>query len=120
MCTHFQLFRNNCTHVEERENIDNSLINFLADHRDIILDQFGATLPSCFKEVTNKEVTNKVSDNEINKGKKTKKQKKEEMKQKKRGGHNRDLELAIKNKHQCKDFKMQEGANSEARVQDQV
>jgi hypothetical protein len=70
--------------------------------------------------VTNKEVTNKDSNNEIKKGKNTKKQKKEEMKQKKREGHNRDLELAIKNKHQCKDFKMQEGANSEAHLQDQV
>jgi hypothetical protein len=58
VCTHFQLFLNNCTHAEERENIHNSLINFSADHRDIILDQFGATLPPCFKKVTNKEVTN--------------------------------------------------------------
>jgi hypothetical protein len=107
VCTRFQLFLDNCTHAEERENVDDSFIDFSADHRDIILDQFGATLSSCFKEVTNKEVSNKDSDNEIKKGKKTKKQKKEEMKRKKEG-HNRDSELAIKNKHQCKDFKMRE------------
>jgi hypothetical protein len=59
--------------------------------------------------VTNKEATNKDSDNEIKKGKKTKKQKKEEMKQKKKERHNGDLELAIKNEHQCKDFKMRGG-----------
>ena len=59
--------------------------------------------------MTNKEVTSTDSDNEIEKGKKTKKQKKEEMKQKKKEGHNRDSELTIKNKHQCKDFKMREG-----------
>ncbi len=95
--------------MEERENVDDSLINFSADHRDIILNRFGATLPPCFKEVTNKEVTNKDSDNEIKKRKKTKKQKKEAMKQEKKKGHNRDSELAIKNKQQCKDFKMRVG-----------
>ncbi len=86
MCTHLHLFLDNSTHAEERENVDNSLINFLADHRDIILDRFGATLPPCFREVTKKEVSNKDSNNEIKKGKKTKKQKKEKMKQKKKGG----------------------------------
>jgi hypothetical protein len=30
VCTHFQLFLDNCTQAEERENIDDSLINFLA------------------------------------------------------------------------------------------
>jgi hypothetical protein len=54
VCTRFQLFLDNCTHAEEREDVNDSLINFLADHRDIILDQFGATLPPCFKEATNK------------------------------------------------------------------
>ncbi len=73
MWTRFQLSLDNCTHAEEREDIDNSLIDFLADHRDIILDRFGATLPSCFKDLKNKEVTNKDSDTEIEKGKNNKK-----------------------------------------------
>jgi hypothetical protein len=38
VCTPFQLFLDNCTHAKERENINNSLIDFSADHRDIILD----------------------------------------------------------------------------------
>jgi hypothetical protein len=42
----------------------------LADHRDIILNRFGATLPPCFKDLKNNEVTNKDSDTEIEKGKK--------------------------------------------------
>ncbi len=58
VCTRFQLFLDNCTHTEEREDIDDSLINFLVDHRDIILDRFGATLPPCFKELKNNKVTN--------------------------------------------------------------
>jgi hypothetical protein len=49
------------------------------DHRDIIIDQFGATLLPYFKEVTNKDPGTK-----INKGKKTTKQKSEETKEKKR------------------------------------
>ncbi len=69
VCTRLQLFFDNCNHVEKRENVDNSFIDFSVDHRDIILDQFGGTLPPCFKKVTNKEVTNKDSDNEIKKGK---------------------------------------------------
>jgi hypothetical protein len=69
VCTRFQLFLDNCTHAEERSDIDGSLIGFLVDHRDIILDQFGATLPPCFKELKNNKVTNKDSDTEIEKGK---------------------------------------------------
>jgi hypothetical protein len=67
VCTRFQLFLDNCTHAEEREDVVNSLINFSMDHRDIILDQFGATIPPCFKEVMNKD-----PDTEMDKGKKTK------------------------------------------------
>jgi hypothetical protein len=38
VCTSFQLFFDNCTLAEEREDVDNSVINFMADHRDIILE----------------------------------------------------------------------------------
>jgi hypothetical protein len=73
VCTRFQLFLDNCTHAEEREDIDNSLIDYLADHRDIILNWFSATLPPCFKDLKNNEVTNKDSDTAIEKGKNNKK-----------------------------------------------
>jgi hypothetical protein len=109
VCTHFQLFLDNCTHAEEREDVDNSLIDLLADHRDIILDRFGATLPPCSKDLKNNKVTNKDSDTEIEKGKNNKKQKKEETKQKRKECKATDLELIIKNKNQCADFKMKEG-----------
>jgi hypothetical protein len=97
VCTRFQLFLDNCTHVEKRVDVNDSLI---ADHRDIILDRFGATLPPCFKEVMNKD-----PDTKMDKGMKTKKQKNEETKEKKKeqqGG-------GMKNKNQCMDFKMTEG-----------
>jgi hypothetical protein len=100
VCTRFQLFLDNCTHTEEREDVDDSLINFLVEHRDIILDRFGATLLPSFTEVTNKD-----PDTKMDKGKKTKKQKSEETKEKKKeqqGG-------ATKNENQCMDFKMKEG-----------
>jgi hypothetical protein len=74
-----------------------------------ILDRFGATLPLCFKELKNNEVTNKDSDTEIEKGKKNKKQKKEDTKQKKKERQAGDLDLGIKNKNQCADFKLGEG-----------
>ncbi len=73
VCTRFQLFLNNCTHAEEQEDVDNSLINFSANHRDIILGRFGTTLLPCFKVLKNNEVTNKDSDTEIEKGKNNKK-----------------------------------------------
>jgi hypothetical protein len=109
VCTHFQLFLVDCTQVEEREDVDNSLINFSADHRDIILDRFSATLLPCFKELKNNKVTNKDSDTEIEKRKKNKKQKKEETKQKMKERQAGDSDLGIKNKNQCVDFKVREG-----------
>jgi hypothetical protein len=108
-CHRFQLFLDNCTHAEEREDIDDSLIDFLADHRDIILDRFGATLPPCFKDLKNIKVTNKDSDMEIEKGKNNKKQKKEETKWKRKECQAIDSDLIIKNKNQCAKHKMKEG-----------
>jgi len=79
VCTCFQFFLDNCTHAEEREDVDDSLVDFSADHRDIILDRFGTTLPPYFKEVTNKD-----PDTEMDKRKNTKKQQNEETKEKKK------------------------------------
>jgi hypothetical protein len=90
--------------MEEREDVDDSLIDFLADHRDIILDRFGMTLLPCFKEVTNKDL-----DTKIEKEMKTKKQKEDEIKEKRREQQAGASNLGIKNKNQCKDFKMKEG-----------
>ncbi len=91
VCTHFQLFLNNCTHAEEREDVNDSLIDFSADHRDIILDRFSTTFPPCFKGLKNNKVRNKDSDTEIEKGKNNKKQKKEETKQKRKERQATDL-----------------------------
>jgi hypothetical protein len=68
VCTRFQLFLDNCTHAEEREDVDDTLIDSKEDHRDIILGRFGGTLLPCFKEVVAKE-----SETETKKGKKNKK-----------------------------------------------
>jgi hypothetical protein len=76
VCTRFQLFLDNCTHAEEREDIDDSLIDFSANHRDIILDRFGATLPPCFKDLKNNKVTNKDSDTELRRGRITRSKRK--------------------------------------------
>ncbi len=100
VCTCFKLFLNNCSHAEEREDINDSLIDFLVDHRDIFLDRVGATLPPCFKELKNNKVTNKDSDTEIEKGKKNKKQKKEEIKLKKKECQAGDSDLGIKNQEE--------------------
>jgi hypothetical protein len=97
VCTCFQLFLGNCTHAEEIEDVNDSLIDFLANHRDIILNRFCTTLLPCFKEVTNKD-----PDTKMDKGMKTKKRKNEETKEKKKerqGG-------GMKNENQCVDFKM--------------
>jgi hypothetical protein len=70
-----------------------SLIDFSADHRDIILNRFGATLPPCFKDLRNNKMTNKDSDTEIEKGKNNKTQKKEERKQTRKERQAIDSEL---------------------------
>ncbi len=79
VCTWFQLILDSCTQVEDQEEADDSLIDWREDHRDILLDCFSATLPPCFKDVTNGN-----SDTEAKKGKKTGKHKKEEGKEKKK------------------------------------
>ncbi len=103
VCTCFQLFLDNCTHAEEREDVDDSIVNFNKDHRDIILGQFGSTLPPCFKDVRTND-----PDTKTKKGKKSKKHKKEEAKEKRKECKEGAADLGVKNKHQCVDFKMKE------------
>jgi hypothetical protein len=81
-----------CTHKEDREDIDNSLINFSVDHLDNILNHFSATFLLFFKEVTNKD-----SDAKTEKRKKMKKQKKEEEKGKKKEQYEKAIKDRIKN-----------------------
>jgi hypothetical protein len=67
-------------------------------------DDFGGTLPPCFKEVAAKE-----SDTETEKGKKNKKQKKDDTKEKRKEQKEGSPDLGVKNKHQCVDLKLREG-----------
>jgi hypothetical protein len=83
VCTRFQLYLESCTRADDREEVDNSLIDFSADHRDIILNRFNANLPASFKAVelgTEKDVD---TDAESEKIRKTKKRKKRETKRRK-------------------------------------
>ncbi len=51
VCTRFQLYLESCTQAEDRKEVDNSLLDFSADHRDIFLNRFNANLPASFKAV---------------------------------------------------------------------
>jgi hypothetical protein len=75
MCNRFQTFLTTCTHARDRDNVNNSIIEFTLDQTDIVLDRFSPTLPPCFKEVKNKVKIGRDADNE-NKNKKVKKSKK--------------------------------------------
>jgi hypothetical protein len=113
VCNRFQTFLTTCTHARDREDVDNSIIEFTLDHTDILLDRFSPTLPPCFKEVKNKVEIGKDADNENKneKVKKSKKQKKDQdaKQQRKQEGKTSNSEMTIKNEHQCKDFKLREG-----------
>ena len=67
--------------MRDRDDLDDDLIEFTLDHKDIILDRFNPTLPSCFKEVTTKKATEKDPENESEneKGGKTNKKRKKEQ-----------------------------------------
>ena len=51
ICTCFQLYLESCTQAEDQEEVDNSLIYFLTDHRGILLNRFNTNLPASFKAV---------------------------------------------------------------------
>jgi hypothetical protein len=69
VCNWFQTFLTTCTHARDRDDVDDSIIEFTLDHTDIVLDRFSQLLPPCFKEVKNKVKTGKDTDND-NKNKK--------------------------------------------------
>jgi hypothetical protein len=104
VCVRFQLFLESCTMAVDREDVDNTLINFKDDHRDIILGRFGGMLPPCFREVEAKE-----EDATTAKGNRTNKRKKDDTKDRRKEQKEGNPNLAVKNEHQCIDFKLREG-----------
>ncbi len=113
VCNRVQTFLTSCMQARDRDDIEDDIIEFTSDHRDIVLDRFNPTLPPCFKEVKNKAETGKDPDNE-NKNKKGKKSKKRKMdqdekQQRKQGGQPSNLEMTVKNEHQYEEFKLKEG-----------
>ncbi len=64
VCNQFQTFLASCAHTTDREDVDDSIIEFTLDHTDIVLDRFSPTLPPCFKELKNKVEIGKDNKNE--------------------------------------------------------
>jgi hypothetical protein len=113
VCNRVQTFLTSCMQARDRDDIEDDIIEFTSDHRDILLDRFNPTLPPCFKEVKNKAETGKDPDNE-NKNKKSKKSKKRKTdqdgkQQRKQGGQPSNSEMTVKNEHQCEESKLKEG-----------
>jgi hypothetical protein len=99
--------------ARDRDDIEDDIIEFTLDHRDIVLDRFNPTLPPCFKEVKNKAKTGKDPDNKNKNemGKKSKKRKTDQdgKQQRKQGDQPSNSEMTVKNEHQCEEFKLREG-----------
>jgi len=105
VCTRFQLYLDSCTQAEDREEVDNSLIDFSSNHRDIILNRFNANLPASFRAVelgTDKDADTDAESEKIT----TKKRKKRNEKEKNRAA---EKNPSVKNDHQCSEFKLKEG-----------
>jgi hypothetical protein len=113
VCNRVQTFLTSCMQARDREDIEDDIIEFTLDHRDIVLNRFNPTLPPCFKEVKNKAKTGKDPDNKNKnkKGKNSKKRKTDQdrKQQRKQGGQHSNLEMTVKNEHQCEEFKLKEG-----------
>jgi hypothetical protein len=50
VCSRFQLFLACCQKAEDREEVDDSLLNFAPDHRDIMMGRFNASLLPLFQQ----------------------------------------------------------------------
>ncbi len=113
VCNRVQTFLTSCMQARDRDNIEDDIIEFTSDHRDIVLNRFNSTLPPCFKEVKNKAETGKDPDNKNKnkKGKISKKRKTDQdrKQQRKQGGQPSNSEMTVKNEHQCEEFKLKEG-----------
>ena len=106
VCTRFQLYLESCTQADDREEVDNSLIDFLADHRDILLNCFNANLPASFKAVelgTDKDADTDAESKNIT----TTKKRKRGIKRNKNGAA--EKKPSVKNDLQCAEFKLKEG-----------
>jgi hypothetical protein len=101
VCCHFQLFLACCQKAEDRKEVDNSLLNFTPDHRDIMMGRFNASLPPLFKAVDSKE--RETTNDNTNDKRTTKKRKSDKKKEK----HKKLMaESIVTNKQWCVDFKL--------------
>jgi hypothetical protein len=101
VCCHFQLFLVCCQKADDREEVDDSLLAFTSDHRDIMMGRFNATLPPSFKVVATKD--KETNDNGTKDKKGTKKRKSDEKKETRKKTM---AESIITNEQQCGDFKL--------------
>ncbi len=106
VCTCFQLYLENCTQAEDREEVDCSLIDFSPDHQDIITSWFNVILPASFKAVDSSYDEEPKEKGGGGLGTKSKKRKQEEEKEKR---SKRSTDNVVENKQQCADFKLKEG-----------
>jgi hypothetical protein len=87
--------------AEDREEVDDSLLDFAPNHRDIMIGHFNASLPPSFKAVNSKK--RKTNNNDTNNKRTTKKGKSDKKKEKRK---KLMAESIVKNKEQCVDFKL--------------
>jgi hypothetical protein len=103
VCWHFQLFLACCQKADKREEVDNSLLDFAPNHRDIMMGHFIPTLPLLFKVVDTKE---KETNNDNTNDKRTTKKRKRDKKKEKRKKLMAESVGIVTNKQQCTDFKL--------------
>jgi hypothetical protein len=106
VCTRFQLYLESCTRADDWEEVNSSLIDFLADHCNILLNRFDANLPASFKAVelgTDKDADTDAESENITT---TKKRKRGMKRNKNRAAEKKS---SVKNDLQCAEFKLKEG-----------
>jgi hypothetical protein len=103
VCTHFQLYLENCTRAKDREEVFCSLIDFSTGHREIITSRFNIILPLSFKAVDTLYDEELKGGGEL--GAKLKKWNQEEEKEKR---SKKSSDNVIHNTQQCADFRLKE------------
>jgi hypothetical protein len=106
VCTHFQLYLENCTRANDQEEVDCSLIDFSPDRQDIITSWFNVILTVSFKAVDSSSDGEHKERGGAGLGTKSKKRKQKEEKEKR---SKRSSDNVVENKQQCTDFKLKEG-----------
>ncbi len=95
-----------CTQAKDREEVDNSLLDFSANHSIILLNSFNTNLPASFKAV--KLGTDKDADTKA-KSEKTTTTKKRKKRDRKENIGAAKMATSVKNDCQCAEFKLKEG-----------